>query len=147
VPQYASSSVRIGQAVSVALKEFPGKVFTGKVARTAVALDPNSRTLRVEVQVPNNELTLAPGMYADVNFSVTRPNKMYLIPANSLLLRSEGPQVAIVKNGKTIHFQQVKLGEDLGKQIEVVGGLRSDDVIVVNTPDSLPEGATVATAR
>jgi multidrug efflux pump subunit AcrA (membrane-fusion protein) len=79
-PQYASSEIKVDQTVQIALKEFPDRTFTGKVARTSVALDPKARTLRVKIHVPNNDLTLAPGMYADVNFSIPRINKMYLIP-------------------------------------------------------------------
>ncbi len=147
VPQYASPSVRVGQAVKVVLREFPGKEFIGKVARTAVALDPNARTLKVEIHVPNQNLTLAPGMYADVNFAIPRTSKMYLIPANALISRADGPQVITIQNGNTAHYKQVTLGEDLGKQIEVVAGLNGSDKIVVNAPDSLGEGARVAIGK
>jgi RND family efflux transporter MFP subunit len=146
VPQYASSEIKVDQTVQIALKEFPDRTFTGKVARTSVALDPKARTLRVEIHVPNDDLTLAPGMYADVNFSIPRINKMYLIPANSLIARAEGPQVVTVNDNK-VSYRTVKLGADLGKQIEVVSGLSDHDVIILNPVDTLTENAVVAIAK
>jgi RND family efflux transporter MFP subunit len=146
VPQYASSEIKVGQTVQIALKEFPDRTFSGKVARTSVALDPKARTLRVEIHVPNKDLVLAPGMYADINFSIPRYNKMYLIPANSLIARAEGPQVITVKDGK-VSYREVKLGADLGSQIEVVSGLSNQDVIVLNPADTLTEKAAVTIAK
>jgi RND family efflux transporter MFP subunit len=146
VPQYASSEIKVGQTVQIALKEFPDRTFNGKVARTSVALDPKARTLRVEIHVPNNDLVLAPGMYADINFSIPRKNKMYLIPANSLIARAEGPQVITVQDNK-VSYREVKLGADLGKQIEVVSGLSDQDMIVLNPADTLTEKAVVAVAK
>ena len=86
-------------------------------------------------------------MYADVVFSMNRGNKMVLIPANSLISRAEGPQVATLKGGKSINYKQVKLGEDLGSQIEVLGGLSGSDTVVVNPADTLVEGMAVAIAK
>ena len=143
VPQYASRGIRVGQEVSVALKEFPERTFTGKVARTSIALDSTARTLRTEIRISNSDLALAPGMYADVSFSIVRPGKTFLIPANSLIVRSEGPQVITLKDGKTIHYSQVKLGEDLGKEVEIVSGLNKGDKVVLNPADTLAEGTLV----
>jgi RND family efflux transporter MFP subunit len=144
VPQYAARGVHIGEEVNVTLKEFPGKTFAGKVARTSFALDATARTLRTEIHIPNPDLALIPGMYADVNFSMARPGKTFIIPANSLIVRAEGPQVVTLSNGKNIHYRQVKLGEDLGKEVEVVEGLNNDDTVVINPSDILAEGASVA---
>jgi len=147
VPQYAARGIHTGQEVSVTLKEFPDRTFIGKVARTSVALDSTARTLHTEIHIPNSDFALVPGMYTDVNFSVTRPSKTFLIPANSLIVRSEGPQVITLKEGKNIHYSQVRLGEDLGKQVEVVAGLNNGDTIIVNPSDTLAEGTTVAVSQ
>jgi RND family efflux transporter MFP subunit len=144
VPQYASSGVRVGQSIAMTVKEFPGKVFTGKVARTSVALDSTARTLRTEIHVANNDLRLAPGMYVDVNFSVPRPSKTFLIPANALVTRTDGPQVVLVSD-KAILYRNVQIGADLGKQIEVVAGLTGKESMVVNPADTLRNGTLVST--
>lgn len=143
VPQYAAVGIRSGQPVNVQLKEFPGRIFHGKVARTSVALDPTARTLRTEIHIDNRDLALAPGMYADVNIAVPTSLKAFLIPANALVSGSAGQRVAIVSKEKTIHFNQVGLGHDLGNDIEVMTGLNGGETIVVNPPDTLTEGARV----
>jgi RND family efflux transporter MFP subunit len=143
VPQYASSAIKVGQSVKVSLKEFPGRTFTGKIARTSVALDATARTLRTEIHIANADLTLAPGMYADVTFTVPRPDHTYLIPANSLITRAEGPQIVIAK-GTSVAFRKVQLGDDLGKQVEIVGGVNADENVVLNPSDTLREGTQVA---
>lgn len=144
VPQFASSGVKVGQTVEVSLKEIPSKIFTGKVARTSVALDPVTRTLRTEIHVANKELELAPGMYADVNFAVPRTNEVVLIPANSLISRGDGQKVALVDSGKKVHYRKIQTGYDLGTEIEVVNGLKASDSVIINPSDSLAEGAQVA---
>lgn len=133
--------------MNVTLKEFPGRTFTGKVARTSIALDATARTLRTEIHIPNTDLALVPGMYADVNFTMVRPGKTLLIPANSLIVRAEGPQVLTLTGGKNIHYRQVKLGEDLGKQVEVVEGLNNNETVVINPSDFLAEGTVVSISQ
>ena len=126
VPQYASRGIHVGQEVSVYIERISRqKLLLEKVARTSVALDSTARTLRTEIHIPNSSLALVPGMYADVNFSIARPSTTVLIPANSLIVRSEGTDVITVKGGKTIHFNRVKLGDDLGKEVEVLAGLNN----------------------
>lgn len=144
VPQFAARGIRVGQPVSVALKEFPNRVFTGKVARTSVALDPTARTLRTEVHIANHDLALAPGMYADVEFSVPRSSKVFLIPSNSLVNRGAGPQVVTLSTDKKAHYNKVTLGEDLGDKLEVVAGLTGKELLVVNPSDSITEGARLS---
>jgi multidrug efflux system membrane fusion protein len=146
VPQYASSGVRVGQNVQVSLKEFPGVQYTGKVARTSVALDANARTLKTEIHIPNLDAKLVPGMYADVSFAVARPKRTVKIPANSLIINSDGTQVILVNNNKA-HYRKVQLGQDLGKQVEVLSGLTKEDTIVVNPPDTLAENSTVTESK
>jgi RND family efflux transporter MFP subunit len=114
VPQTYVRSISPGQEASVVVREFPGRVFAGKVSRDASSLDATSRTLLTEVLVPNTDLTLKPGMYAQVRFSVVGPDPPVLIPATALVIRAEGPQVAVVRDDHTVHFQKVELGRDLG---------------------------------
>jgi len=143
VPQYSAKGIRVGQPVKVFLKEFPGKTFTGTVARTSVALDATARTLRTEIHIANRDLLLVPGMYADVTFSVPRSSEVALVPSNALIMRGEGPQVITLTKNNRVHYRPVQLGEDLGKQIEVIAGLPKDSLVVVNPMDTLAEGATV----
>jgi RND family efflux transporter MFP subunit len=143
VPQYAARGIHIGQEVSITLKEFPDRVFTGKVARTSVAMDSTARTLRTEIHVPNADLALVPGMYADANFSISSPIATFLIPANSLILRAEGPQAITLTEDKKVHYRQIQLGNDLGKQVEVLAGLNNKDTVIINPSDTLREGALV----
>lgn len=146
VPQYAANGVRVGQEVKVNLKEFPGVQYKGKVARTSVALDSDARTLRTEIHIANSALKLVPGMYADVSFAVARPKNTVQIPANSLIINSDGTQVVTVSDNKT-HYRKVQLGEDLGKQVEVLSGISKDDTIVVNPADTLSENETVTESK
>jgi RND family efflux transporter MFP subunit len=146
VPQYASSGVHVGQNVKVMLKEFPGLQYEGKVARTSVALDANARTLKTEIHIPNLDAKLVPGMYADVSFAVARPEHTVQIPANALIINSEGTQVLLVHANKA-HYRKVQLGQDLGKQVEVISGLTKEDTIIINPPDTLAENSTVKESK
>jgi RND family efflux transporter MFP subunit len=142
VPQYASSNIKIGQQVKVNLKEFPGKTFLGKIERTSFALDANARTLKTEIHIPNPDSILAPGMYADVTFSIPRPAHIFLIPTNALLTKAEGPQV-VIASGDTIQYRKVQVGDDLGKEVEIVSGLSGSEDVVMNPKDSLCDGTKV----
>lgn len=147
VPQYSAKGIRVGQPVKVFLKEFPGKTFTGTVARTSVALDATARTLRTEIHIANRDLTLVPGMYADVTFSVPRASEVALVPSNALIMRGEGPQVVTLTKNNRVHYSPVQLGEDLGKQVEIIAGLPKDSMVVVNPMDTLTEGAAVKVSK
>ncbi len=143
VPQTFVRSIAPGQGAKIVVREFPGRAFAGKVSRDASALDPTSRTLLTELLVPNTDLTLKPGMYAQVRFSVMGADPPVVIPATALVIRAEGPQVAVVRGDHTVHFQKVELGRDLGTTVEVVSGLKGDERLIVNVPDGLKEGITV----
>ncbi|HEY9681004.1 MAG TPA: efflux RND transporter periplasmic adaptor subunit [Oculatellaceae cyanobacterium] len=145
-PQFAAIGIHAGQQVNVTLKEFPGRTFKGTVARTSVALNSQARTLRVEVHIPNNEQLLAPGMYSDVAFSVERPKNAYVIPITALVSRGDGQQIATVQNGH-VHFEPVQTGDDLGKFIEVVDGLKGGERVINNPSDALQEGDKVLVAE
>jgi RND family efflux transporter MFP subunit len=143
VPQTYANDVRAGQRAQLTVSNLPGRKFTGTVTRTANALDPTSRTLLVEVQVPNGDGALLPGMYAQVDLRSSRPDAPLLIPDDSLIFRAEGPQVAIVGAEQTVHLQKIEIGRDYGDRMEVTAGLQDGDKIVRNPGDTLREGVKV----
>jgi len=113
------------------------------VARTSNALDPATRTLLTEVQVSNAAGVLMPGMYAQVDMSVPRKNPPLLIPGDTLVVRSDGPQVAVVGDDGAVHFARIQLGRDYGDRLEVLSGLEMGQQIVVNPSDVVREGVKV----
>jgi multidrug efflux pump subunit AcrA (membrane-fusion protein) len=113
------------------------------VERTANALDPASRTLLVEVRVPNPDGALLPGMYARVELAGSRGPEALRIPSDALIARGEGTEVAVLRDGRTIHLQKIEVGRDYGDALEVVGGLREGDIIVSNPGDVVREGLQV----
>ncbi len=142
VPQNAMRLIQTGAVVDVLLQEFPGKAFPGKIARTAGALDSQSKTLLTEVQVANEKGDLLAGMYAQVRFKVNQAQPTIILPSNTLIMRADGPQVAAVAND-VVHIRKVTLGRDFGQQIEIIAGLDEKEQIVTNPPDSLREGVVV----
>ena len=143
MPQTDADSVRVGQRAKVVVADLSGRTFTGTVARTANALDPATRTLLVEVQIDNAGGALMPGMYAQVDLSVPRKNPPLMIPADALVVRADGPQVAIVNNDGKVHFTRVQLGRDLGEHLEALSGVEDGDRLAVNPSDVVREGAKV----
>jgi len=143
VPQSNSDSVQVGQAALLTVSNRPGRNFTGTVTRTADALDPNSRTMLVEVQVPNSDGALLPGMYAQVDLSSPRANPPLLLPSDSLIVRADGTQVAVVRPDHTVHFQNIRVGRDYGDKLEVVSGLEQGDSVIANPSDIVREGVQV----
>jgi RND family efflux transporter MFP subunit len=143
VPQSDAESVRVGQHATLMIPDLPGRKFSGTVARTANALDPSSRTLLVEVQADNSAGTLLPGMYTQVDLAVPRKDPPLLIPGDTLVVRSNGPQVAVVDPDGAVHFQRVQLGRDFGDRLEALSGLQENQQIVVNPSDAVQEGVKV----
>ena len=143
VPQADAGSVRVGQQAVLVVPDLPGHGFPGLVTRTANALDPATRTLLVEVQVPNPGALLMPGMYAQVDLSVLRKDPPLLIPGDTLVVRSDGPQVAVVAPDGRVHFARIQLGRDFGDRLEVLSGLEDGQQVVVNPSDAIREGAQV----
>jgi RND family efflux transporter MFP subunit len=146
VPQTEAGGVHVGQAARIIMPDLPGKQFTGTVTRTSNSLDPATRTLLVEVQVPNQAGILLPGMYAQVDLTTPRKDPPLVIPGDTLVVRSDGTQVALVKPDQTIHFQRIELGRDYGDRIEVISGLQLGQRVVVNPGDVVREGAKVKPA-
>ena len=141
VPQSVSSTITVGQHAAVSVAERPGRTFTGTVSRTSEALDPASRTLLVEVRIPNNDGALVPGLYADVHFQVDRSAAPLIVTANALVTRSDGPQVVEVRSDSTAHFDPVRLGRDYGSEVELTDGVTEGATVVVNPSDDVIEGA------
>ena len=143
LPQTDANSVRVGQPASLSVSTLPGRHFPGTVARTANSLDPASRTMLVEIRVPNPNGVLLPGMYAQVDLSSSRTNPPLLIPGDSLIVRAEGTQVAVVRSDHTIHLQRIEVGRDYGDNLEVISGLELGDMVIANPGDAVVEGAKV----
>jgi len=143
LPQTDADSVKPGQTATLTIPDLPGRTFTGKVARTANALDPATRTLLTEVQVANSAGVLMPGMYAQVDMSVPRKSPPLLIAGDTLVIRSDGPQVAVVGPDGTVHFTLIQLGRDYGDRVEVLSGLEAGQQIVINASDVVREGVKV----
>jgi len=143
VPEEYWRGIKPGQTTAdVVLTEFPGQKFPGKVVRTSEAINGTTRTLLTEIDLPNPDNILLSGSYAEVHLHVPGQTPTFLIPTNTLLFRSEQLQVGIVRNSK-VAITSITPGHDFGDQIEVVAGLKADDQIVVNPPDSLVSGQEV----
>ncbi len=143
VPQSDASAVRVGQRAELKIASLPSQTFAGTVTRTANSLDAATRTLLAEVQVSNGANMLMPGMYAQVDFSTARAEPPLVIRGDTLVVRSDGPQVAIVGDGDVVHYQRVQLGRDYGDRVEVIGGLTAGQRLVVNPGDSVRNNAKV----
>jgi RND family efflux transporter MFP subunit len=143
VPQENAPSIHTGLSAKILLQEFPGQEFEGTVTRMAGALDPRSRTMQVEVQVPNHDGKLYAGMYGQVKFLLVDQNAPIVVPANAFLFRKEGSQVATIENGDRIHWQDIRVGRDFGDRIEVIDGLKENTKVVMNPTDDLREGTQV----
>ncbi|HEY1770095.1 MAG TPA: efflux RND transporter periplasmic adaptor subunit [Chthoniobacterales bacterium] len=143
VPQSNAPSIHEGEKAKVSVQEFPGTDFDGVVTRTAGALDPASRAMQVEVQVPNHEGKLFSGMYGEVRFQLVDKNAPLTVPANAFLFRTEGPEVATVTDEKKIHWARIKVGRDFGTEMEVLDGLKENSLVVVNPTDQLQDGLKV----
>ena len=142
VPEEYSRGIKDGMTALLTLAEFPGRKFQGKVVRTADAINVTTRTLLIEVDVENPTGTLLTGSYAEVHLQIPTQGSTYLIPVNTLLFRSEGLRVGVVRDGKVV-LTPVTPGHDFGNEIEIVAGLQSSDQIIVNPPDSIVQGQKV----
>ena len=146
VPQLYSQAVKRGMKIPLSFPEYPKKVFTGTLARTADAIDPVSRTLLVEVDVDNRDGELMPGSLAQVHFKTPPVGPTFIVPAAALIFRSEGLEIATVVNsdkGTVAHLVHVVLGEDDGATVQVVSGINSGDQVIQDPPDSVIEAERV----
>jgi RND family efflux transporter MFP subunit len=125
------------------VSNLPGRQFKGTVARTANSLDPTSRTLLVEIHVPNADNALLPGMYAQVELSSVRADPPLLVPSDAMLMHADGAQIAVVLPDRTIHLQKIEVGRDYGDRLEVLSGLSAGQIIIANPGDVVREGSQV----
>jgi RND family efflux transporter MFP subunit len=146
VPEVYSSVVRTGGTATLTLDEFPGQTFTGVIARNASAIDPASRTLNVEVDVPNPTGKLLPGAYVVVHFNVPAAASNLKLPSNTLLFRAQGMQVGVVRDGH-VQLTPVKIAQDHGSYVDIASGLSAGDQIVLDPSDSLQNGQAVRIVR
>jgi RND family efflux transporter MFP subunit len=143
VPQDFADLVKIGTEGDLTLEEFPGRKFVGHVTNTAKAIDPISRTLLTELQVPNETGDLLPGAYALIKLQVNGNTDILTIPSNALLFRLEGTAVGVVDASGQVEIRRVTTNLNLGDKLEISQGLSETDQVIVNPSDSLANGMTV----
>jgi RND family efflux transporter MFP subunit len=143
VPQVDAPSCTPGTEADLTLNEYPGRRFHGKVVRTSHAIDPTSRTLLVEVDVPNGDGALVPGAYTEVHFKVKVERQTLIVPVSTLMFRQEGLRVVTVVNGDTAKLVPITIAQDDGRVVQVIEGLQPNDEVVQNPPDSIVEGERV----
>ena len=143
VPQDAAFGVAPGVDAVVHVPEIPNRSFPGKVTRIASALQPGSRTLLTEVDVPNSDGALSPGIYCTVELYIPRKTPSMIIPADAVVFDENGQHVAVVENG-TIHLQKIVVARDFGTEVEVHDGVKPGDQVILNPMVNLAEGSKVA---
>lgn len=142
VPQMYSRAAVPGVNADITLTEAPGRHYVGQVVRNTGAIDPASRTLLTEVDIDNSSRQLMPGAYAEIHLRLPAATRALVVPVTSMIFRSEGLQVAVVR-GETVEMVHVTQGRDFGTEVEITSGITSNDLVVINTPDSLTAGAKV----
>jgi len=145
VPEAYSPDVQVGIEASVSLTEMPGKKFKGKVVRTSGAIDPVSRTLQIEINIPNTDRKILPGSYAQVELQTSEHKEVatWTLPNNSVLFRPDGVMVGVVDDQGQVTLKKITIGRDLGVSLLVTSGLQTTDRVIVNPPDSLASGDLV----
>jgi RND family efflux transporter MFP subunit len=146
VHQAEALKIAPGQSAELVIPEKPNRVFTGTVARTAGAISADSRTLLTELEVDNSRGEILAGCFGEVKFVGAKGAPPLTLPGNALLFRAEGPQVGVVLPDGKVELHSVKLGRDFGATVEVIGGVSTNDRVILNPPDSLADGATVRIA-
>jgi RND family efflux transporter MFP subunit len=143
VPQVFATTVAVGQKATVYREQDPNRQFSGRVTRTANALDPNTRSLLTQVDVPNPDDALRPGMYLQVKFIAPRSGRTVLIPSAALAWRPDGTFVPVLDSDHRVHYRKVQSGRDFGAEIEIFSGLEGGQTIIVHPGDALTEGQQV----
>jgi RND family efflux transporter MFP subunit len=143
VPQVDSLAAKPGVHADLTLAEYPGEHFDGKIVRTTRAIDPTTRTLLVEIDVPNRGGRLMPGAYAEVHMKLNTRGNVMVIPVSTMLFRGDAPQVAVVGPGNKARLVAIAVGQDDGRVVEVTEGLSPDDEVIQNPPDSIVDGELV----
>ena len=145
LPQAYAQNVKQGQDVIVTQAELPGQQFHGSIAHISGAIDVPTRSLQIEVRLPNPDSKLRPGAYVQVSLpaAVRAP---LLVPGNTLLFRSEGPRVAVVDQNGNVNLRKIVIAQDLGQSLEIESGIESSDKIIINPSDSIADGDHVLIA-
>ncbi|HTB98052.1 MAG TPA: efflux RND transporter periplasmic adaptor subunit [Terracidiphilus sp.] len=144
LPQVYAPAAKVGDKINVTFPERPTQNYQGTLVRTSDAMDPTSRTLLVEVDVPNKDGLLFPGSLAQVHFKTPAISQSFVIPVSALIFRREGMQVATVVNGNVAHLIPVIIGEDDGATVQIISGVGANDKVIQDPPDSIIEGEKVA---
>jgi len=143
VPQAMSRGIHVDQMAELTMPELPGRIFQAKVVRTAGALDAGSRTLLTELHVDNEKDELLAGSFSQVRFPDLKPEAALTLPANCLLVRAEGVQVAVVGADNKVQIRTLKMGRDFGSTVEIIDGVKAEDRVILNPPDAIADGADV----
>jgi RND family efflux transporter MFP subunit len=146
VPQTFARFVKEGVQADLTLNELPGRKFPGHVTNTAGAIDPGSRTLLTELEVPNANHELLPGAYAQITLKLVGNTGLVTIPSNALLFRSEGPSVGVVHADGKVEIRKVAINRDLGDKLQIAQGLSESDQVIINPSDGLANGTAVTIA-
>jgi RND family efflux transporter MFP subunit len=146
VPQTFSRFVKKGTQADLTLNELPGRKFPAHVTSTAGAIDPASRTLLTELEVPNEAGELLPGSYAQITLKLEADTGRVLIPSNTLLFRSEGPSVGVVRQDGKVEIRKIVIDRDLGDKLQISEGISKSDQVIANPSDSLADGMVVKIA-
>jgi RND family efflux transporter MFP subunit len=143
IPQSARVDLGAKQTAHIRAAELPNRIFEGAITRTSESQDPRARTLRVEIDLPNDDRALVPGVYVQVAFDLSSKPAIQ-VPAGALIFRGSGPQVALVTKDNTIKFQDVRIGRDDGKFVEIGSGLDEGDRVALNISNRIVEGDKVS---
>ena len=143
VPQPYYPYIKDGVKAQVSVPEYPEQVFTGVIDRNAIALDQVSRTLLTQVNIENKGNLLRPGLYSEVKFSFKPYKDSFNIPIAALIIRDGPPFVAILKEDNTVSLQQVQIGKDYGKSVQIIKGLKAGDRVILNPNYRIKEGIKV----
>jgi RND family efflux transporter MFP subunit len=146
VDQSYVTSAKVGDPAAIEVRNYPGRQFPGAIARTAGALNPATRKMRYEIDVPNKNNLLYPGMYAEAILKINQQRPSILVPTSALIFDAAGTRLWIVR-GNTAHDRKVTVGRDFGTQIEITSGLEGDEQIVTNPGGQLTDGMKVDVAR
>jgi RND family efflux transporter MFP subunit len=146
VPQSYYDQVTVGSAANFTVRNYPNKPFAGKIARTSGAVDPQTRTVRVEADFDNHDGRLLPGMYGQVQLTLAHKEMPLVIPTSALVFGSQGMRVAVIRSDGRLEFARIGLGRDFGTEVEVLSGLKGDEQLVGNPGERLSEGLAVRVA-
>lgn len=143
VPQSYAGEIKVGQEVNIKVSEFPGKRFTASIENVAGAIDPLNRSRQVDLILPNPDGKLLPGTYVEAGISLSNGINALIVPANVVASGQDGPRIATVDADSRLAFRPVKLGRDLGREVEILDGIAASDTLVQSPADALMDGERV----